>query len=93
MERVGIRELRQNLSVYLEQVKEGVTFEVTDRGTPVAVLAPVGGRLSRIEMLEAQGRLQRATATLESLPRPLPMDPDRPYAATEALMADREGKE
>lgn len=90
MERVGIRELRQNLSVYLEQVKEGVTFEVTDRGTPVAVLAPVGGRLSRIEMLEAQGRLQRATATLESLPKP-----DGPVSTrgTDALMADREGTE
>ena len=90
MERVGIRELRQNLSVYLEQVKEGVTFEVTDRGTPVAVLAPVGGRLSRIEMLEAQGRLQRATATLATLPKP-----EGPVSTrgTDALMADREGKE
>ena len=38
MERVGIRELRQNLSVYLRKVKEGVTFEVTERGQPVAVL-------------------------------------------------------
>ena len=93
MERVGIRELRQNLSVYLEQVKDGVTFEVTDRGTPVAVLAPIVGRISRIEILEAQGRLHRATATLDTLPPPLPMDPERPYAGTEALMADREGKE
>ena len=38
MERVGIRELRQNLSVYLRKVKEGTTFEVTDRGQPVAIL-------------------------------------------------------
>ena len=38
MERVGIRELRQNLSVYLRKVKEGETFEVTERGKPVAVL-------------------------------------------------------
>ena len=38
MERVGIRELRQNLSVYLRKVKEGETFEVTERGQPVAVL-------------------------------------------------------
>ena len=93
MERVGIRELRQNLSVYLEQVKEGVTFEVTDRGTPVAVLAPITGRISRLELLEAQGRLQRATATLATLPPPLPMDRADPYAGTNALRADREGKE
>ena len=38
MERVGVRELRQNLSVYLRKVKEGEAFEVTERGKPVAVL-------------------------------------------------------
>ena len=38
MDRVGIRELRQNLSVYLAKVKTGSVFTVTDRGKPVAVL-------------------------------------------------------
>lgn len=41
MERVGIRELRQNLSVYLAKVKTGTAFSVTDRGRPVAVLRPL----------------------------------------------------
>ena len=41
MDRVGIRELRQNLSVYLARVKEGSAFAVTDRGKPVAVLKPL----------------------------------------------------
>ena len=37
-ERVGVRELRQNLSVYLAQVVEdGATFEVTEHGRPVEV--------------------------------------------------------
>ena len=31
--RVGVRELRQNLSVYLERVIAGERLEVTDRGT------------------------------------------------------------
>ena len=41
MERVGIRELRQNLSVYLAKVKTGAAFAVTDRGKAVAVLKPL----------------------------------------------------
>jgi prevent-host-death family protein len=38
--RVGVRELRQNLSVYLDRVKEGETLTVTEHGVVVAVLAP-----------------------------------------------------
>lgn len=41
VEQVGIRELRQNLSVYLAKVKTGSVFAVTDRGKPVAVLKPL----------------------------------------------------
>jgi prevent-host-death family protein len=31
-ERVGVRELRQNLSKWLRRVANGESFEVTDRG-------------------------------------------------------------
>lgn len=41
-----MRELRQNLSVYLKRVKAGVTLEVKERGHRVAVLA-VGRRPTR----------------------------------------------
>ena len=41
MDRVGVRELRQNLSVYLRRVRRGEALEVTDRGQPVAVLQPI----------------------------------------------------
>ena len=37
----GIRELRQNLSVYLARVATGTVFRVTDRGRQVALLIPV----------------------------------------------------
>ncbi len=37
---VGVRELRQNLSRYLERVKEGETLAVTERGHEVARLVP-----------------------------------------------------
>jgi prevent-host-death family protein len=35
---VGVRELRQNLSVYLGRVSAGERFVVTDRREPVAEL-------------------------------------------------------
>lgn len=39
-ENVGVRELRQNLSQYLQRVKEGEAFVVTERGREVARLTP-----------------------------------------------------
>lgn len=41
-QRVGIRELRQNLSRYLGQVQQGTEFVVTQRGREVARLIPSG---------------------------------------------------
>ena len=54
--RLGIRAMRQNLSVYLRRVESGETFEVTARGRPVAVLAPLEDGLTPIERLVASGR-------------------------------------
>lgn len=43
MERtVGVRELRQNLSKYLQRVKAGEDLAVTERGEVVARLVPAG---------------------------------------------------
>lgn len=41
-----MRELRQNLSRYLERVKEGASLEVTEHGRVVARLSPAGERVS-----------------------------------------------
>ena len=41
MDRIGVRELRQHASRYLDRVAHGETLEVTDRGRPVARLVPV----------------------------------------------------
>lgn len=43
MERVGVRDLRQNASRVLDRVKAGEVVEVTERGVPVAMLVPVQG--------------------------------------------------
>ncbi len=54
MERVGVRELRQNLSRYLAEVKEGESFAVTERGREVARLSPSGPADSPIARLVAE---------------------------------------
>ena len=42
MERIGVRELRQNASRYLAQVAaDHQPIEITDRGRPVARLVPI----------------------------------------------------
>lgn len=51
---MGVRELRQNLSRYLERVKAGEAFVVTERGTEVARLTPSGGRQSALARLIAE---------------------------------------
>jgi prevent-host-death family protein len=74
---VGVRELRQNLSVYLRRIARGETLEVTDRGQTVAVLAPLPKPTSMLDRLRAEGRLIPATGDLLPLKR-RPIRIDRP---------------
>jgi antitoxin (DNA-binding transcriptional repressor) of toxin-antitoxin stability system len=67
-----VRELRQNLSVYLERVKRGEALTVTDHGEAVAILRPLPRNLSVVERLVAEGRATPATRSLNDLPRPRP---------------------
>ena len=69
--RVGVRELRQNLSVYLRRVFEGETLEVTDRGVAVARLVPLAEREDPVSRLVADGKLVRATRNHRRLGPPL----------------------
>lgn len=60
--RVGVRELRQNLSVYLDRVKRGETLEVTEHGQPVAQLGPRrSASISILDQMIADGRATAAT--------------------------------
>ncbi len=74
---VGVRELRQNLSVYLRRVKAGESVEVKERGRRVAVLAPVGAKASVLDRLVAAGRATAATQDLLALGPPLGRRPSR----------------
>ena len=81
MERVGIRELRQNLSVYLERVKRGEPLEVTERGRPVARLQPLVDQDDPLARLEASGLVvRRGRGSLADLLRPPQVDLARPLS-------------
>ncbi len=67
MERVGIRELRQNLSIYVDRVKSGESLEVTEHGRPVAVLRPLSTARSTFDKLVDQGLISPATSSLAEL--------------------------
>jgi prevent-host-death family protein len=54
MDSVGVRELRQNLSRYLSEVKEGASFAITERGREVARLTPSGPADSPLARLVAE---------------------------------------
>lgn len=69
-QRVGVRELRQNLSVYLRRVVAGQTLEVTERGRAVAVLAPLAEASTPLERLIASGMATAPAGDLLKLGRP-----------------------
>jgi len=80
---VGVRELRQNLSVYLERVKKGESLTVTDRGQEVAILRPMPKTNDVIERLIAEGRATRPTRDFrdvlrEIAPKRRPWDGEKP---------------
>ena len=91
MERIGVRELRQNASRYLALVKAGETVEVTERGELVALLAPPGRARSARDELVASGRLVPATSPSGRLrsPHPVPAAAGEP-TNQELLDAERE---
>ena len=71
MQRVGIRDLRQNASAVLRRVAAGEVVEVTDRGRAVARIVPMH-EASRLEQLVAEGRASSATGDVldvKAMPR------------------------
>lgn len=85
----GIRELRQRASELLRRVEAGETIEITDRGRPVAVLAPLPNQRP-IDRLRVSGDLEPAGADLKDLPEPLPLAPgtEPPSSVLDRLRRD-----
>jgi len=91
--RVGVRELRQNLSVYLRRVKAGETLEVTEHGHPVGRLTPIQLEpMSLIDRLIAEGRITPAKGSLKDLPPPVKLPPGRPLSEILKEMRDEDDR-
>jgi prevent-host-death family protein len=89
MTRIGIRELRQRASEYLRRVEGGETIEVTDRGRPIALLTPIPD-VSPLDRMRAAGDVEAASASMDDLPDPLPLQPgqEAPSLVLSRLRAD-----
>lgn len=93
MKRTSISKLKAKLSQYLDAVRGGEEILVTDRGRPVARLAPVRGEAeedSRRDWLLRTGRLRppRRPLSAEFWDRPRPSDPEG--RSLFALLEERE---
>jgi prevent-host-death family protein len=60
---VGVRELRDHLSKYLAEVKDGREIVVTDHGKPIARLMPPAQHRSKLQQLIAEGRAEAPKTT------------------------------
>jgi prevent-host-death family protein len=86
--RVGIRELRQNLSVYLRRVARGERFVVTERREPVAALVPLSEEGDEHTAWLRRNKLAPATVRWEDLPPPIDLGPG--VSLSEDLQRERD---
>jgi len=70
MAEVGIRELRDHLSQYLDKVQAGNDLVVTDRGRPIARVVPMSGERT-FDRLIREGKVTPAKTRVRTLPTPI----------------------
>jgi prevent-host-death family protein len=85
-DKVGIRELRQDLSRYIRRVRAGEKLIVTERGRSVAVLSPWAEEGDILDRLVAEGRMRRGRGDLLAV-KPIERPVSR--AGSEALAQER----
>lgn len=61
--RVGIRELKQNASKVIQEVKDGEVITVTEHGVPVAKIIPIAN--DRYLELIQEGTIQPGTGVID----------------------------
>ncbi|HET6151540.1 MAG TPA: type II toxin-antitoxin system prevent-host-death family antitoxin [Marmoricola sp.] len=89
MTTIGVRELRQNASQYLELVEAGETVEITNRGRLVALLTPASrsaAAMSREDLI-ARRLLIPGRGSLADLPSP----PRREGVSASAILDELRG--
>jgi prevent-host-death family protein len=92
MSEVGVRELRQNLSVYLDRVKDGESLRVTEFGRAVALLTPLPKKdMDVLERLVAEGKATPPTKSLKNIRLPNPGPPGLPRSE-DILAEEREDR-
>lgn len=80
---IGIRELRQHASVYVDMAEQGYTVDITNRGRLVAQMVPARQPDSPLERWVARGVVERAEETggiLDADPYPA-VQPGQPSAS------------
>ncbi len=89
-ETVGVRELRQNLSKYLERVKNGEDLVVTERGKVVARLVPA--LEAEVDpfylMLAEKYGATIPTASMKDIVETMPLGTPDPTVDVDAILAD-----
>jgi prevent-host-death family protein len=92
-ERVGIRELRDNLKDYLEKVELGETIEITKNGRTIGMIVPKPSG-DPVDRLVAEGRLipPRSGSGSIRLPRRVQPSPSTPSSGEvlDELRSDRQ---
>ena len=86
-DKVGVRELRQNLSKYLDRVKDGDALVVTERGRQVARLIPAGPAAEPYTDLAERFGATVPIARLEAVAAELPPR-SAPAGTTDARLAE-----
>lgn len=87
--KVGVRELKTRLGGYLQQVRQGRTLIITDRGEPVAELKPLAhsdAEDAGLEQLQALGAVTRVENRPLAAFSPVR---GRGAAVSEAILDDR----
>lgn len=90
---VGVRELRQNLSRYLELVKDGQTLTVTERGKEVARLVPSHADVSPtyLRLAEKFGATIPKGDLVETSKKLPPLSNPAPAGTADAILAEGRG--
>ena len=85
MAEVGVRELRNNLSRYLERIQGGEEVVVTDRGRAIARVLPISGERT-IDRMIREGKVTPASRQDRSLPKRITTK-----GSVSELLADQRG--
>lgn len=90
-ESIGIRELRQHASRYVDMAEQGRRVPVTKRGRLVAYLVPADEPRSNFQRMVAAGQVRPASGNLRDLLPPPPAEPgERPLSEVLQELRDEE---